>query len=119
MNDWSPYSYTATVVSIYDADTLTLNIDLGFKTTVKHRVRLYGIDAWEVRGPEKEHGKIARDWLREQIPPGTIVRIETIKDSTGKYGRYLAVVYKLDDRGGWRNLNQELVENGHAETRTY
>jgi endonuclease YncB( thermonuclease family) len=49
MNDWSPYSYTATVVSIYDADTLNVRFDLGFKIGVNHRVRLHGIDAWEVR----------------------------------------------------------------------
>lgn len=119
MRNWSPYIYSATVVSIYDADTLDLRIDVGFKITVNHRVRLHGIDAWEVRGPEKERGRIARDWLREQIPPGTQVRIETIKDRRGKYGRYLARIWKADDAGGWRNLNEELVTAGHAVHKIY
>ena len=119
ITDWTQYLYEARVVGVYDADTMDLCVDLGFNIAVTHRVRLYGIDAWEVRGVERRRGRIARDWLREQIPVGSTVRVETIQDKQGKYGRYLAVVYDQCEQGEWRNLNQALVENGHAEHRWY
>tara|TARA_R110000803_G_scaffold32357_1_gene71367 strand:+ start:2473 stop:2892 length:420 start_codon:yes stop_codon:yes gene_type:complete len=113
-----PYVYTAEVLSVYDADTITIEIDLGFHVKAKQKVRLFGIDAWEVRGAERPQGLIARDWMREQIPAGSKIMIKTIKDKTGKYGRYLAIVY-VKTATGYRNLNRELVTLGYAEYKEY
>jgi micrococcal nuclease len=53
--DNSLYTYKAKVLSVYDGDSLRLDIDLGFKVVMQNqRVRLLGIDTPEVRGEERE-----------------------------------------------------------------
>lgn len=118
-NDDCLYLYKAHVTDVYDADTITVDIDLGFNTWIKdERIRLARIDAPEVRGKEKIEGKAARDWLRERIL-GKEILLRTVKskkgaDSKGKFGRYLGEVIINDV-----NMNDELVKVGHAEYREY
>ena len=108
------YYYKAIVVRVYDGDTITVDIDLGFKFLRQSmKIRLFGINTPEVRGKEREEGLISRDWLRDRIL-GKEVIIKTMKDKTGKYGRYLGIVY-LDDI----NINDELVANNLAEVNFY
>ena len=123
--NWSPYHYNAVVDRwssfrnpVYDADTITLIVDLGFKTFREMTFRLYGINAWEVRGEERPKGLVARDWLREQIPKGTNVEIVSHKDKKGKYGRYLCVIWVRKD-SFCMNINSELVVQGHAIEKEY
>ena len=118
------YAYQADVTGVYDGDTITANIDLGFHTW-RHgeKLRLARIDAPEVRGAGKAQGKISRDWLREQILGKQII-IQTVKkkkgaeDKKGKYGRYLVELF-VRTADGCRYLNDELVINGYAEYKTY
>ena len=112
------YVYQAEVISVYDADTITVLVDLGFHVSFEMRLRLYGIDAWELRGSEREQGLVARDWLRERILGETIM-FRSVRDGsriTGKFGRYLAVLYdREEDAPGFTNINNLLVTEGHAE----
>lgn len=104
------YAYKAEVTEVYDGDTITADVDLGFNTWRRdEKLRLFGIDAPEVRGEERPQGLISRDALRAKIL-GKDVIVCTIKDKTGKYGRYLAEIY-LDGT----NINAWLVENNYAE----
>ena len=103
------YEYFAKVTKIVDADTVDLEVDLGFKTIVRQRFRLYGIDAYEVRGAEREMGLKAKAWVQSIMPIGTPVRVETYK--TDKYGRYLADIF-LD--GEEKSLSEELLDRGFA-----
>jgi len=112
------YHYRAEVISIYDGDTITVDVDEGFGDSTKEILRLARINAPEVRGEERNKGLEARDWLRLAIPPGSQIFIHTDKDKTGKYGRYIAEIYTLED-GNYINLNDELVLTGHAEYREY
>ena len=106
-----PYVYKAIVTNIYDGDTITVNIDLGFGTWIFDvKLRLYGIDTPEIRGEERPEGLESRDWLRIAIPVGSEITLETHKDKTGKYGRYLATIYS-----NGKNLNEEMVKLGLAE----
>jgi micrococcal nuclease len=108
------YRYKAKVKSVYDADTITVDVDLGFYMTMRdQKMRLFGINAPEMRGPEKEQGTISRDYVREAILDKEI-EIETIKDKKGKYGRWLCVVWLGD-----RNINQELIDKELAEVNFY
>ena len=112
------YHYRASIVSVYDGDTVTADINLGFKTVVMgEKLRLHRINAPEVRGDEKVAGKASRDWLRARVL-GKDVLIETIKDRKGKYGRYLAEIW-LEEDGTYVNINDELVTTGHAEYKDY
>ncbi len=107
------YFYRATVISVYDGDTIRVNLDLGFKTWIKNeKIRLARINAPELRGTERESGLRARDFLREQIL-GKEVVLQTLKDRQGKYGRYLAEIW-LEKEGRWVNINDLLVEKGFA-----
>jgi micrococcal nuclease len=112
------YHYNAMVTAAYDGDTITVDIDLGLRTTIKgEKVRLNRINTPEVRGEEREAGLVSRDWLRERIV-GRSVLIETFKDKKGKYGRYIAEIW-LPENNGYTNINDELVEKGLAEYKEY
>jgi len=90
------YIYDAYVTAVYDGDTITVDIDLGLDIFLQNqKIRLFGIDAPEVRGKDKDAGIYARDWLRSNILDKHIV-IHTIKDSKGKYGRYLGIIFIND-----------------------
>ena len=101
------------IVKIYDGDTCTFLVDLGFNITTKIIVRLLGIDTPEIRGEERPEGLIARDWLRERLNTAMLengIIIKTYKDSKGKYGRYLGTIY-IDGV----NINMQLIAEGLAE----
>ncbi|MEM7191447.1 MAG: thermonuclease family protein [Pseudomonadota bacterium] len=103
------YTYEAKITEVYDGDTVTADIDLGFDTW-KHdeKLRLVGIDAPEVKGAEKAEGIKSRDALRTEVL-GKDVTVCTFQDKQGKYGRYLATLFVND-----RNINDWLVTNGYA-----
>ena len=106
------YFYNGIVKSIYDGDTIRIDVDLGFDTVIHNmKPRLSGIDTPEIRGDERPLGLIAKEFVVERIPVGSTIQIMTEKDATGKYGRYLATIFY--DVG--RNLNEELVASGNAE----
>ena len=104
------YTYKAYVTDVYDGDTITVDMDYGMDIWRKNvKFRLAFIDTPEVRGIEKIEGKEVRDYVKDLILNKYIV-IRTIKDKTGKYGRYIAEVI-IDDM----NLNDHLLEKGMAE----
>lgn len=108
------YQYSATVVSIYDGDTITVMVDVGFDQYSKKKLRLARINTPEVKGPQREQGIAARDYLIAMIPVGTQIDIRTIKDTQEKYGRYLAEVFKGDIC-----VNDLLVQAGMAAYKSY
>ncbi len=117
--DKEPYVYNANVVSVYDGDTITVDIDLGLSTFVKgEKIRLHRINAPEVRGKEKEMGKKSRDFLRGIIL-GRDVLIQTIKDKKGKYGRYLGEIWYKNDDGKYVNVNDLMVKKKFAILKSY
>ena len=112
------YHYKAKVTSVYDGDTITVDIDLGMNVVLTgQKIRLYGIDTPEVRGSEREDGLVSRDWLRDKILDKWVV-IKTHKDSKGKYGRWLGTIF-TEEAGIQTNINEQLVSEGLAECRQY
>jgi|TARA_R110000787_G_scaffold336_10_gene1343 micrococcal nuclease len=103
-------SYPAHIDSIYDGDTVTATIDLGFDLNYVQSIRLLGINAPEVRGVDKINGLASRDHLRS-ILMGKDVTILVPKKERGKYGRILGDII-LDGK----NINDSMVESGFAET---
>lgn len=109
------YRYRATYISAYDADTIRFNIDLGFGVWLHNQaVRLYGIDAPEMRGDEREQGIVARDFVRGLLRSHPEVMLRTYKDKRGKYGRWLATVFVVYNGAGGVDLNRLLVTEGLA-----
>lgn len=104
------YTYKAKIIAVYDGDTVTALVDLGFLHTQEMKLRLYGIDTPEMRGTEKVEGKKVRDIVREMILDKEVT-IRSYKDKQGKYGRYLATIVLENGL----DLNQWLIDNGHAK----
>ena len=125
------YTYKAKVISVYDGDTVTCEVDLGFEIKMTIKVRLYGIDTPELRGEEREAGLVVRDIVREMILDRYVI-LKTMKDKTGKYGRYLGNIHisdtshipslisesTVDDNGflnfAFRNSNVQINNNKEA-----
>lgn len=115
----SLYHYRAVIREVYDGDTCTVDIDLGLGSWVHgEKIRLYRINAPEVRGPERPAGLRSRDFLRGKIL-GKEVLIQTTKDRKGKFGRYLADIWLKDKNGNWINVNDLLVQQGYAVYKQY
>ena len=114
----SMYTYDAEVVSVYDGDTATATVDLGFKiSAIKVKLRFYGIDTAELRGGTeitKTAAREARDYVKEKIL-GKKIRMKSL--GKGKYGRYLAIIWTVDDDGNVaeESLNDELIRLGLAK----
>ena len=111
------YEYNAEVVRVYDGDTITVIFQLGFNMCVKETIRLFGIDSPEIRGTDREIGRIARDKLRALILDKPVI-VKTYKDKKGKYGRYIADIY-LETEQGLLCVNDWMVREKLAEYHTY
>jgi len=104
------YTYKARCVSVYDGDSITLDIDLGFNHwMLNQKIRLLGIDTPEIRGIERPEGLVSAERLRGLVE-GKDVLMVSHRDRTGKYGRWLATIYL-----GNTNINQLLLEEGWAK----
>jgi micrococcal nuclease len=122
------YIYKAELIRVLDGDTVELMIDQGFSQFTKQTMRLYGIDAPEMRTAA---GKEAKAWLWEVLQPLEAIYVQTIQLSTkakrDKYGRFLAVLY--DDLGDIdanrlmrtpvspASINARMITEGHAKER--
>lgn len=102
------FRYSAKVVRVVDGDTLDVEVDLGLRVFTRARVRLNRINAPEKRTRE---GMEAHAALSRLLPVGSTVTLQTFKDATEKYGRWLADVWSepmaLD-------VNQEMLRTGHS-----
>lgn len=107
------YKIDKTDISVYDGDTITLTIDLGFNIKKREKIRFYGINAPELKGVERPDGIISKTFLKSLIDDAIYknknIYLKTMKDSQEKYGRYLGVLF-IDDL----NVNLKLVEEGLA-----
>lgn len=116
------YIYKATVTGVYDGDTITVDIELGFYTVLRdQKIRLYGVNAPEMKGADKLKGMEVRDWVRKEILGKEII-LKSIKDKQEKYGRLLGIImYGKNDTLNENieteelyNLNHQLIEMGYG-----
>ncbi|MCB0112344.1 MAG: hypothetical protein KDE53_40750 [Caldilineaceae bacterium] len=113
------YYYAADVIEVYDGDTITVNLNLGLGVW-QHgvKIRLWKINAPEVRGESRESGLMVRDKVRELVLHKTIL-LRTIldkrgEDRTGKFGRLLGELLVENERGALINVNDLLLGLGLA-----
>lgn len=117
--------YTYSVIAIpkvIDGDTFDFDLDLGFYARLRVRVRLAGIDTYEVYG-KNAHPKgidardFAADWMRTRLTRGHLA-VHTFKLSPdtptadGSFGRWMGEVFDLDDQS---LLADALRDAGYAE----
>jgi micrococcal nuclease len=116
-SDKDTWKYRPISYRVYDGDTiLDLVLDLGFNVRVEIKTRLYGINAPEVRGSEKEEGFKTRDWLTEKMHDAQVsakLFIQSHREQ-GKFGRWLVTVW-----ADGVDLNKQMVEEGYARYQKY
>ena len=84
------YEYLATITNVVDGDTFDFEIDLGFGIKYANRLRLYGVDTPEIRGPEKVEGMKVKQHVIGLLFGEEVLL--TTKKWKGKYGRYVCSV---------------------------
>ena len=94
----SLFAFVGKVVSIHDGDTITV---LQGKQQVK--VRLFGIDAPELKQP---YGKKSKQFLVNLVA-GKVVEVE--ENGKDRYKRTIGTIYLNDT-----DINAQMVENGYA-----
>lgn len=104
------YEYRANILEVYDGDTVTALVDLGFHTQMTIKVRLVGINAPELKGDDKGAGLKSRDRLAELVLNKSVT-LKTYKDKREKYGRWLAEIFLLDQA---ISINKQLINEGLA-----
>ena len=112
-SDWQ-WWYNAEVLRVIDGDSVELAIDLGFDISIKHSIRLAGIDAPETFGVKKtsleyQTGLKSKNWLKDKLEGKKVIFL-SIKDRDEKYGRFLGKIY-LDGK----EINQEMLDLGMAK----
>ena len=106
------YTYKAIVRKVTDGDTVRLDWDLGANVWLYNEpMRLYGINAPEIKGVQRKEGLKSKEALIEMLPTGKEVVIKTIKDKKGKYGRYLCEIYI---EGMRISVNKYMIQKGFA-----
>lgn len=101
------------IIRVVDGDTVDVLIDLGFKTFLKKRIRIYGINTPETRTrdkKEKELGFKAKERVEEILYGNKDLIIQS--HGEGKFGRVLGDIYFSEEKV---NLGELLVSEGHAE----
>ena len=113
------YIYRAKLERVVDGDTIDALIDVGFDIWVKKRIRYMGIDTWESRTrdlDEKAKGLAAKERNKELLEKVSsksgYFRLKS--HGVGKYGRVLGQIYIMDSNGVQIDINQTLIQEGHA-----
>ena len=105
------YIYNAKCLRVVDGDTLDAQVDLGFDTFKKIRIRLVGINTPESRTrdlEEKAKGLAAKARVKELLKENKN-QIILHSQGVGKFGRCLGEIFLGDSK-----LNDMLIEEGHA-----
>ncbi len=104
------YVRNAVVVNVVDGDTLDVDIDLGFRTWCRKRVRVLGVNAPEMTGKSRCDGQRAKNWvIRWLASANNLVTIRTHLDKTDSFGRVLAEIW-----ADGQSLGRELIAAGHG-----
>jgi endonuclease YncB( thermonuclease family) len=98
------YTYRATLDRLIGPVSMSVVIDLGFRTRATIVVRLDGVDLPENRQAAQQ---VTADWFAEH--PDFI--IHTIQDKRQTFGRWFAEITDLDGN----SLNQSLLDLGHVQ----
>lgn len=106
------YHYRGVVVRVVDGDGLEVSIDLGMRIVHTVRIRLAGINAPELHGPDRPAALDATSFLGQLVDGRTLV-LRTHKDGRS-FDRYVADAFVVDSSGELHSVADALVDAGHA-----
>ena len=112
------WEYRASVIRWIDADTCSMVVDLGFRTSMQLRIRLIGskqaLDAYERNAKNAEERDKADKGIlavNSLAPIGDVVTLRTTKDTpSGGFDRYLGQI--ITESG--INVGDYLLDTGLA-----
>lgn len=108
------YTYRVTLVRVIDGDTIDVMVDLGMYQYVRKRLRFINLDTEELRDRDairREGARKATERLTEILSSADTIYIQTVMDSTGKYGRLLANVW-VENEGVVTDVNNQMIVEG-------
>jgi micrococcal nuclease len=105
------YTYRAKITDVYDGDSVTALVDLGFRIQFEIKVRLSGIYTPEIRGEERLEGLISKKRVVDLILQKDVI-LKTQRDKTEKYGRWLGEIFLPGEE---ISINQLLLNEGLAK----
>ena len=105
------YEYTAKLIRVVDADTFKLEVDLGFRVSVRETFRLARLNAPPLLSVE---GVKAKLYVEQHLTKASALKV--VSSRSEKYGRWLCELYfqTTSPRGEWHHLNQLLLDSRHA-----
>jgi len=106
------YEYRAKLLRVIDGDTILVELDLGFRIYYQQALRLYGINAPEIIGAERDKGLASKQHLTDLLTPNFLIR--TFKNPGDKYGRWLAEIFTP-----LHFINAKMVADGYAINKEY
>lgn len=94
------------VPRVVDGDTFDLDLDLGFYASLRVRIRLSGIDTYEIFGRNAHPlglpaRKAAKDWIADSLSRDAL-RVRTfplnreVPIGDGSFGRWEGILYDAD-----------------------
>lgn len=111
MSDWDDkYIRKARLVRVIDGDTVDAIVDLGFRMYHRTRFRLKGINAPEMRGPERVNGELSKKHLAKLLEGHAYFLVKSTKP--GKYGgRWIGEIHTPDGV----DVQRRMMLDGFAE----
>lgn len=111
------WQYRAKLVSIVDGDTIDVLVDVGFHMLATVRLRLLGVNTYELHDPDpgiRLKAISGKNFLCKlsQTSGEWPLKVETQKSDA--FGRWLANVWYTDRDGKEGHINQELLDSGLA-----
>jgi len=103
----------AFIIRVVDGDTVLAVVELGYDVMVKTRIRLARIDTPELKSSDSKKAEEAKAYLESALlKTGNKAKVLAIaKDG---YGRFVCEVW-IEDSGAFRNMSDELLNNGLAK----
>ena len=112
------YEYNAIVNEIYDANSITVTVELGFDVYTIINLKLSGICAPAIYGEDKPYGLASRNKLRELILNKHVI-VKSFKTTKNGKHTYSADVFYNNEVSGLMCVNDWLVENKLAIYKEY
>ena len=111
IKEWRPFRYfNVNIVRVIDGDTVEADIDVGFRTTIRNKFRLLGVNTPERRIVVMEAYDAATAYTQQWCDDHTgAIEIETMKHDS--FGRWLAM-FRCQITGEY--LNEMLIKEGHS-----
>ena len=106
------YYYSINLIRVIDGDTIVADINLGFELTLSSQsIRLLGINTPEIRGSQKEEGKIVKQFVTSFLKDKELMIHSFDKDN---FGRILADIFYFQD-DEWLSLCDLLISLNMGE----